>query len=162
MITPALTELLVAAVHATTQMHHKHAQVEVGRLHLNALEKQLDHNAQVVGSQVTHARTLIHALIERRTEAIQSGFTAVLALYAEQARHYMQQQDKYTEASFAVTDALMSAKYRARLAEIDRQLSRIREDSHLLYQEMNTMLYLIGATMPAVPGEDQGVLQLPC
>lgn len=160
MITQPLTQLLVWAFECVVRMHSKNAEIEKGRMQLRALEMQISHRYDMAEMQASLARDLIHALIERRIEAVQSGFTALLSSYAEQARHYMQQQDQFVMASFTVTTPTANAKYLARLSKTDEELSHIRADAFLLYQEMNRVLILIGGTMPTLPPDDHNTLML--
>jgi hypothetical protein len=165
MVSPALTQLLISACQASVQMHNRtetsRIEIERGRMQLRSLEMQLDHDSDIAEMQASVAQSFIHALIERRIDAAQSGFNAVLAIYADQARHYMQEQAKYTDADIMVTDPLLSANYRGRLSEIDRQLDRIRTDSYLLYAAMNEMLIIIGGSMPSIPTINRRTLRLP-
>jgi len=81
-------------------------------------------------------------------------------MYAEQARHYMQQHEKYVDADIKVTDPLEKANYQGRLSDIERQLSRIRKDARQLYREMNRMILCIGGTMLPIQSGTQRALTL--
>ena len=158
------------AVHIITQaaqIHSRHLDLEERRIQLRALEKNLDHrlemedrNIEMARIQAALARDLIHALIDRRIEAVQDGFKAVLNIYNEQSRSYEEEKKKYKDADDMATDPLLAANYQKRISQIDREQEKIRMDSHLLYMEMNTMIIIIGGSMPSIPMINQRTLRL--
>ncbi len=136
------------------------AEVEQGRTKLRALEVQLSHDREMYGMKTDFLRGLIRSLIDRRVDAVQKGFQEVLAMYAEQCRHYMAQQDKYADAEIKAAAPLERASIKTRLSEIDIQLTNIRTDAATLYREMLRAILLIGGTMPTMAAQDQRALAI--
>ena len=136
------------------------AEVEQGRTKLRALAVQLSHDREMYGMKTDFLRDLIHSLIDRRVDAVQKGFQEVLAIYAEQCRHYMIQQDKYAQAEIKAAAPLERASIKTRLSEIDIQLTKIRTDAATLYREMLRAILLIGGTMPVMAAQDQRALTI--
>lgn len=161
MIAQPLVPILIQVVRTSGHMYGRNMQLAQMRAQLSAYEVQLEHRRDIAEIQASLARSFIHALIERRIDAVQSGFAEIMALYAEQARGFLQQQEKYSDADLVSTDPLESAKCRSRLNALDLQLAAIRDDSRQLYHEMNQMLLLIGAAMPTIQTDDRHALALP-
>ena len=136
------------------------AEVEQGRTKLRALEVQLSHDREMYGMKADFLHGLIRSLIDRRVDAVQKGFHEVLAMYAEQCRHYMAQQDKYAVAEIKAAAPLERASIKTRLSEIDIQLTNIRTDAATLYREMLRAILLIGGTMPTMAAQDQRALAI--
>ncbi len=118
------------------------------------------HDREIFGMKTELVKNLISALIEKRVEVVRQGFIDTLALYADQCRHYLTQQEKYADAEIKATGPLERATIRSRLSEIDLQLMSIRADAANLYREMNRVVLLIGGTMPAMPGDLRRTLVL--
>ena len=156
-----LTEILVSVCEAGVHMHGNHSSTEQQRLQLRALEMQLDHTADLADMQLSLAREFIRAMVDRRIDVVQSSFVAILATYADQARHYMAQHEKYVDADIKSKDPHEKTAYGSRISEMDRKLPLIRRESYRLYQEMNTMLLLIGDSMPPMGPTITGTLLLP-
>jgi hypothetical protein len=165
------TQLLMSALGAAANIAGTVAQVEHGRTKLRALEveilqrertleTQLSHEREMFGMKAGLMRDIIHALIDRRVDAVQQGFRDTLTMYAEQCRHYMAQQDRYADAEIKATAPLERATIRARLSDIDVQLNSIRSDAAGLYREMTKVILLIGGAMPAMSNQDQRALVL--
>ena len=161
--------MLMHALGAAAHMAGTQAQVEHGRTRLRALETELSHRERTLETQLYHEETmlqlkaglmrdLIKALIEQRVDAVCMGFKETLAMYAEQSRHYMAQQERYADAEIKAVEPLERANLRARLSEIDLHLSSIRSDATALYREMTKVILLIGGTMPGMSNEDQKAL----
>jgi hypothetical protein len=136
------------------------AEVEQGRTKLRALEVQLSHDSEMYGMKTDFLRSLVRSLVDRRVDAVQKGFQEVLAIYAEQCRHYMAQQDKYADAEIKATAPLERASIKSRLSEIDIQLTNIRADAAALYREMLRAILLIGGSMPVMAAQDQRALAI--
>lgn len=161
--------MLMSALGAASSIAGTMAQVEHGKTKLRALDAQLVHNQKALETRLAHekdifeiktglVRNLIHALIEKRVDAVQQGFRDTLAMYADQARHYMAQQDKYAEAEIKAATPLERAGYRTRLSEVDLHLTNIRSDAAALYREMMRVILIIGGTMPPMSSDDQKAL----
>jgi hypothetical protein len=148
----------MSALRAGVNMAGNAAEVEHGKTRLRALEVQLSHEREMFGQKADLMRDFIKALIDRRVDAVRLGFTETLAMYAEQCRHYMAQQDRYGDAEIKATAPLERANIRARLSEIDLQLSNIRSEAANLYREMTKVILLINGTMPSLSEEDQKLL----
>jgi hypothetical protein len=162
-------QMLMSALGAASSIAGTVAQVEHGKTKLRALDAQLVHNQKALETRLSHekdifeiktglVRNLIHALIERRVDVVQQGFRDTLTIYAEQARHYMTQQDKYADAEIKAATPLERASIRTRLSEIDLHLTNIRADASALYREMLRVILIIGGTMPPMSSEDQKAL----
>jgi hypothetical protein len=136
------------------------AEVEQGRTKLRALEVQLSHDREMYGMKTDFMRGLIRSLIDRRVDAVQKGFQDVLAMYAEQARHYMAQQEKYADAEIKASTPMEQAGIGKRISEINIQLENIRADAAMLYREMLRAILLIGGTMPTMAAQDQRALAI--
>ena len=136
------------------------AEVEKGRTQLRALDVQLSHNREIFPMQANLMRDMIHALIDRRVDAVRQGFVETLSIYAEQCRHYMALQDRYTDAEIKATSPLERASFGEKLSEIKLELANIRRDAAKLYREMNRAILLIGGTMPVMAPENQQALAL--
>jgi len=161
--------MLMSALGAATSIAGTVAQVEHGKTKLRALDAKLVHNQKALETRLTHekdvfeiktglVRDLIHALIERRVDVVQQGFRETLTMYAEQARHYMSQQDKYADAEIKAATPLERASIRTRLSEIDLHLTNIRAEASALYREMMRVILIIGGSMPPMSSEDQKAL----
>lgn len=162
-------QVLMHALSAAAHINGNKAQVEHGKTQLRALELQLSHQERTLDKQLSHeeamfamkadlTRDLIKALIDRRVDAVRHGFTETLAMYADQCRHYMAQQDRYADAEIKATDPLERANLRTRLSDIDLHLSSIRSDAEALYREMTKVILLIGGSMPTMSAEHQQAL----
>ena len=171
-IHPQHTQFLMSALQAAVNMRGTQAQVEHGRIKLRALEAELEHRQQTMAMQLSHERQifamkadlmrdLISALIEQRVEAVTHAFSETLAVYAEQSRHFMAQQERYADAEIKATDPLERANLRTRLSDIDLQLGSIRADAEALFREMTKVILLIGGNMPPMSTEDRRALNLP-
>jgi hypothetical protein len=164
-------QLLMAALRAAAHIAGTKAEVEHGKSKLRALELQLSHQEKALQAQLSHdkdmfemkaglLRDLIKALIEQRVDAVRQGFKETLAMYAEQSRHYMAQQERYADAEIMATAPLQRASLRARLTETDIHLSGIRSDAKDLYREMTKVVILIGGAMPPMSSEDMQALNI--
>lgn len=150
----------MSALGAAATIAGSAAEVEHGKTKLRGLEAQLTLQKEIFEMKADLMRNLIHALIDRRIDAVRQGFLETLATYAEQCRHYMAQQDKYADAEIKVTAPLERANIRARLSEIDIHLTNIRSEAAALYREMNRVILLIGGSMPTMSGDDQHALAI--
>ncbi len=137
MLTPAHTQIVVHALSMAAQVAGHRAGVESNRQQLEATTALFEAKAGVL-------KELIGALVERRVDAVKGGFSDVLGLYAEQARHFMEQQARYGDAELTATDPLVRADLRKRLGEIDIELRRIRSDARRLYRQMTDIVLRLG------------------
>ena len=137
MITPAHTQMVMHALSMAAQVAGARANNDNDRQHLEAQAALFDAKAGVL-------RDLIGALVEKRVDAVRSGFSEVLAIYAEQATHFMEQQARYGDAELKSTDPLERAELRKRLGEIDIELRRIRADARRIYTQMNQITLRLG------------------
>jgi hypothetical protein len=178
MTTPSHTQFLVSALKHATVLVGSRANVDRDRVKLQALEARLryDAHAASVGAELARdrmaheatvrqidadlARDALKAIVERRVEAVQSGFAAILGTYADQARHYMDQQARFAEAHIMATDPIQRASYHARLSEIDTQLTRIRADALLLFRDMTKVVILLGGSMVGLSQDRRALLCL--
>jgi hypothetical protein len=161
MITPVHTQMLMSAVGHMTRMSRDKREVELGRMKLQALEMQLNSQRDLVATQAELFRELIHAMIEQRIDAVRYGFGETMSLFADQARHYMSQQETITNAQITSKDPIERAGFHARACEIDMQLRRIRTDAAKLYREMTRAILLIGGSMPSIAKATKSSLLLP-
>lgn len=97
--------------------------------------------AELKASALSH---MVDALVTRRVDAVKEGFVAILSTYAEQARHYMAQQEKYADKELETTDPFIRLQWRSRIQKIDVELANIRADAKLLYNQMTEVLLAIG------------------
>jgi hypothetical protein len=151
MITPAHTQLIVSALSFAAQAA---SQTESNRHQLEAQVALFEAKASVL-------RELIHALVEKRVDAVKDGFNEVLGMYAEQARHFMSQQARYADAELEVTDPLQRADLRKRLSEIDIELRSIRADARRIYTQMTQVMLRLGSGALSVSPEYCNTLALP-
>ena len=161
MITSAHTQLLVHALGHMSRMSGNSREIELGKMRLRALELQLNSQRDALDTQADIFRTLIHAMVERRLDAVQNGFSQTMTLYADQARHFMSQQERVVDAQIRSKDPLERAGYQSRATEIDIQLKRIRSDAAKLYKEMTRAILIIGGMMPSLPTVDRSSLMIP-
>jgi uncharacterized protein YPO0396 len=132
--------MLSAATHMATQ----HTEVETSRHQLHATAARFEHERGLSETKSAVMRDLISALIEKRVAAVKDGFSEVLGMYAEQARHYMSQQRQYTDAMLEKSDPLARAEYQKRLNDTDIELRRIRSDARQIYVQMTEIVLLLG------------------
>lgn len=144
MITAAHTQLVMGVLSAAAHMANKHTEIETGRHELHATAARLEHERGIFEAKSGVMRDLIEALVEKRVAAVNDGFGEVLALYAEQARHYMAQQRQYTDAMLEKSDPLARAEYQKRLNDTDIELRRIRSDARRIYTQMTEVILLLG------------------
>lgn len=161
MISPAHTQLLIHAVGHMSRMSRDKREMEIGKIKLQALEMQLNAQRDMMGTKAELFRELLHAMIDLRVDAVREGFGQTLSMFAEQARHYMSEQAKITEAQIKCHDPMERAGYSSRASEIDMQLRRIRSDALKLYREMTNAIVLIGGSMPSLPSAARTSLMLP-
>lgn len=154
MITPAHTQMVMHALSMAAQVAGVKADAEWGRQQLEAQAALFDAKAGVL-------KELIGALVEKRVDAVKTGFSEVLGIYAEQARHFMEQQARYGDAELRSTDPLERADLRKRLGEIDIELRRIRGDARRLYIRMTQITLHLGGEALTLSPEYAGALALP-
>lgn len=127
----------------------------MARQHLGL--KQEEAAAKLKAGALAH---MVDALVTQRVDVVKEGFTAILATYADQARHYMAQQDKYADKELEATDPFMRVQWRGRIQKIDVELATIRADAKLLYEHMTDVLLALGGTTPGFVEELAPSLQL--
>lgn len=158
------TNVLLSALSHVASFAGSRLQAEHGKTRLQALEAQLAHevrrqelDAKVKSEQMIlegHrldlqagiVREVIQAVIAKRVDVLQGAFNEIARGYAEQARHYMTQQDRVADAQMAITDPIQRADCQARLVAIDSQLHDIRRSWHRLFREMSKTLLLLGSS----------------
>ena len=171
MITPQHTQMLMSVLQAASQMRNTAAEVEHGRIKLQKLQLEQMHEAEVLGTELDHkrkmfamkadlVRDLISALIEQRVDAVRQSFEQVLTIYADQCKHYLSQQERYSDAEIKTTDPLERANLRARLTEIDLNLGNIRADAAALYRQMTKVIIMIGGGIFMMPPQNRDTLLL--
>lgn len=104
---------------------------------------------------------LVDALVSKRLDALQSGFNTILATYAEQARHFMAQQEKYADKELESTDPFQRVQLRSRIQKLDIELANVRADARLLYEHMTEVLLAIGGAPRSFASEFAPALGLP-
>ena len=151
MLTQLHSQLILSAIGSAARMHQHDTEIEHGRTKLRQFELQLEHDREMFGMKTELIRSLIHALIEKRVDAVEKGFSGILSMYADDSRHYRAQQDKYADQEIKASDPLERANLRTRLSETDLHLTNIRNDTAQIYREMNRVILLIGGSMPPLP-----------
>ena len=136
-ISPAHSQALIHALSMAAQVAGQKLTAENNRQQMQMAVAMFETKADIM-------RDLLGALVERRVEAVKSGFSEVLALYADQARGYLEEKRKITEAEIATTDAMQSARWRKRLGEVDIELREIRADAARLYNQMTEIVLKLG------------------
>ena len=144
MITPQHSQMLVHALSMAAQVAGQRLTAETSRKEMEVSMHRLERECDLFELKAGLLRDLAAALIEKRLDAVKTGFTEVLGLYAEQARHYMAQQTKISDAELVTTDPLQSARFRKRMGEIDIELRSIRLAASQLYSEMNAVVMRLG------------------
>jgi len=138
--------VLANVLFSACQIHRQQLTLEQQRVQLKALEMQLDYRRDRLDANVSLTRDLIRALIDRRIQATESGFYAVLALYEVQNNKYTEQLGELSDAMVREKDPLDRANLDARLNKIDVELRQIQVSGRELLQNMNCMLLAIGGT----------------
>lgn len=175
---PATQHLIVQALQHASALAGDQLRMAHARTQLQAVEAQLVfqarasetaaqrerarffHEEALLDSQIGFARELVRALIDRRVDVVQKTCDSILAVYAEQARSYVQQQARVEERHLDTADPLVRASCRARLVEIDTQLGKIRTDCRLLFREMVQALEAVGGRALQLPDQDRNALGL--
>ncbi|MDI7774683.1 hypothetical protein [Asticcacaulis sp. EMRT-3] len=157
----AQTQMLMAALSMAAQVATQKIGADVNRQEMAFAVEQLAHERGLFDTKAGIMRDLIGALVEKRIDAVKSGFDAVLSLYAEQARHFMEQQRSYADAELATTDPLMSARLRKRLGETDIELRSIRSSARQLYGQMNEIILRLGGEALTISPDFAMTLSLP-
>ncbi|MDV6333152.1 hypothetical protein [Asticcacaulis sp. 201] len=159
-ISPAHTQMLMHAVSMAAQIAGQKLNAETSRQEIELAIVRLEQERGIFDAKAGIMRDLIGALVEKRLEAVQGGFTEVLSLYAEQARHFMGQQSHYADAELETTDPLKSARLRKRLGEIDIELRSIRTAARQLYAQMNEVVIRLGGDALNLAPEYASILSL--
>ena len=127
---------------------------------LRAFEMELDARRDMHALEAEAFRTLVHAVVERRIDAVHNGFTQIMAMHADQARSYAAQHEKLIDGLIKSSDPLERCGLTSRAGEVDMQLRRVRVDALRLYKEMTRVILLIGGKPPEIPSPDRSSLQL--
>ena len=130
MTTPAHTQLMMSALASAAQI----AMSQHGQKHEQAMFQL----------RATALTEITDALVTRRVDAVKDGFGQVLTAYAEQARHHMAQQAKFTDQVLGAADPLLRIELNQRIKDIDVELGRIRADARLLYARMTEVVVILG------------------
>ena len=130
--------------------HHTQTQLLVGALStMGQLAAHRHRQQQALAVEDLRSGVLAHmvdAFVTHRVDAVKEGFLAILSGYAEQARHFMAQQQKYADAEIASCDPLTRMDLRNRIQDIDHELSTIRIDAKLIYQNMTEIIAALGGS----------------
>jgi|SRR5579862_1236980 len=129
-----------------SQIHRQEVSLEERRVQLKALEMQIDYRNDRMNAQASLTRDLIRSLIDRRIDATESGFRAVLAQCETQNNNYVELQTKLIDAKIKSVDPLERANLDASFNEIAIQLVNIQIQGRSLYHDMNCVLLAIGGT----------------
>jgi len=129
-----------ALIHALSMA----AQVAGQKLAADTNRQQMQMALAMFGARADMMRDLVGALIERRVEVVHSGFSEVMAMYAEQARGFLDEKRKLVDAELNSVNALQSARWRKRMGEVDIELREIRADAARLYTQMNEVILQLG------------------
>ena len=138
------SQMLMHALSMAAQVAGMQFGAETNRREMEMSMHRLEQERGLFETKAEILRDLVGALIEKRLDAVKSGFTEVLSLYAEQARHYMAQQSKISDAELTTSDALQSARFRKRMGEIDIELRSIRIAAAQIYSQMNEVIMRLG------------------
>ncbi len=143
----AQTELALNALAVFTQFARQRSndqcQVALAELRIGAL---------------TH---MVDALVTRRVDVVKESFALMLGHYAEYARHFMTQQQRYADAELDATDPFKRVELRARIQKIDTELALIRIDAQLLYARMTEVLLMLGGSVTHFADDLMQPLALP-
>lgn len=140
-------QLVLAALSAATQLATKrHSQQ-----HQRAME-------ELRQSSLAH---MVDALATRRIDAVKEGFTKILAHYAEQAQHFMQQQQRYAERELESGDPFHRLELRSRINDLDVQLALVRAEARTIYGHMAELILTLGASSQGFAREFANPLALP-
>ena len=129
-----------------------------GRSQIN--RQQVELMAGAFEAKADVLKELIGAVVEKRVDAVRSGFSEVLGLYAEQARHFMDQQARYGDAELKSADPLERADIHKRLGEIDIELRRIRADARSIYSQMTSIIHQLDGGALALSPDYSATLSL--
>lgn len=143
MITPIHTQMLMGLLQAAAHVADRHTEIETSRHQLHTTAARLEHERGIFEARANIVGKLVDALVEKRVSAVKTGFTEVLQLYADQARHYMEQQRQISAAALEKHDPLERAEYKARLNEVDAELRRIRSDAKQIFRQMSEIVLLL-------------------
>lgn len=143
-ITPHHSQMLMHALSMAAQVAGQKLGAENHAREMQVSMHRLEQERGLFETKAGILRDLLGALIEKRLDAVKGGFTEVLALYAEQARHYMEQQSKVNDAELLTNDPLQSARFRKRMGEIDIELRSIRTAAAQIYTQMNEVVMRLG------------------
>ncbi len=144
MISPHQSQMLMHALSMAAQVAGQRLTAETSRKEMDVSMQRLERECGLFEIKAGLLRDLAGALVEKRIDAVKQGFSEVLTLYVEQARHFMAQQAKIADAELLTVDALQSARFRKRMGEIDIELRDIRLSAAQLYAEMNTIIMRLG------------------
>lgn len=89
---------------------------------------------------------LIDAVIHKRVDAVRVGFESILKQYADQAEHFMRQQDRYAEEELKCDDSIRRLELQSRMRTVDNELQCIRIDGQMLYVRMIEALHHMGGS----------------
>ena len=131
------TQALIQALSMAAQVAGQKVMAESNRQQMKMALAMFETKAGVM-------RDLVGALVEKRVDAVRSGFSEVMAMYVEQAHGFLDEKRKLIDAELTATDALQSARLRKRMGEIDIALREIRADAARLYAQMNEVILQLG------------------
>ncbi len=153
MISPLHAQMAVAALGSLTQITANRTGADTNR-------DQLRHEYALAELRAEAFAHLFDAVIHRRLDLAQEGFLQVLREISTQARHYMDQQDRYAAAELDTFDPLRRIELRKRINDIDVELRQIRADARQLYDRMCSVLLAIGGPRLSIPSAESTTLML--
>ena len=130
-------QAMIALVGGLAQIAGHRANAEAGR-------DRLRYQHAIAELQASSLSEVLDAVITRRVAVVQDGFTQVLQHYADQAGHYMAQQERYAAAELDTSDPLRRIELRKRINDVDTELRQIQIDAKQLYARMTEVVMLIG------------------
>ena len=161
MITPAHTQLLTTVLGHAAQIAGLRANVETSRQQMELSAARLEQERGMFDAKAGVLKELIGALVERRVEAVRTGFIEVLGIYVEQAQHFMGEQKELRQAALATDDLIRRSEIQTRISEIDIELRTIRSGARRLYNQMTEVVMRLGGDALALSPDYYGSLALP-
>lgn len=103
---------------------------------------------------------MVDAFVTRRVDAVQAGFNRILDQFADQARHFMEQQRAYSQTILTTVDPITRVELDSRLRAIDMELAGIRTDIRLVFDRMSEVILALGGARSGFSPESLGLLHL--
>jgi hypothetical protein len=112
--------------------------------HLGQCQQEHDKERALAELKNSALANMLDVLVTKRVDAVQAGFNRILDGFAEQARHLMAQQSKYTDAMIAAGDARKRVELGSMIASVNAELGLLRADTQHLYERMTDVILAIG------------------